>query len=251
MSAAALVLFMVLYPVGWLCMGSLRTEPFTPDYTLAWYVKIFTDEVLWQRLMNTLFITVGTGIMCLLLGVPMAWIVARTNTPFRRRFELIAVVPFMTAPLIGAIAWINLAAPRTGLLNLIYRQLFDPALRHAPLNVYSLWGIIFSLGLYYSPYVFLFTSGALRSMDPALEEASRPWTTSPSSSKREASWPFWDRVDAARQAPCGASLVWSIRIPVKFTSGRNSSAPRIEGCIFLLKREALEWSFNPTPSGLI
>jgi ABC-type spermidine/putrescine transport system permease subunit II len=44
MSVAALVLFMVLYPVGWLCMGSLRTEPFTPDYTLAWYVKIFTDS---------------------------------------------------------------------------------------------------------------------------------------------------------------------------------------------------------------
>jgi iron(III) transport system permease protein len=111
--------------------------------------------------------------MCLILGVPLAWIVARTDTPFRRRFELVAVVPFMTAPLIGAIAWINLAAPRTGLLNLIYRQLFDPGLRYGPFNVYSLWGIIFCLGIYYSPYVFLFASGALRSMDPALEEASR------------------------------------------------------------------------------
>jgi iron(III) transport system permease protein len=172
-SVALLVLFLVLYPVGWLWLGSLRTDPFTPDYTLMWYVKIFTDEVLWQRLTNTLFITVGTGLMCLILGVPMAWIVARTDTPLRRRFELIAVVPFMTAPLIGAIAWINLAAPRTGLLNLIYRQVFDPSLRYGPFNVYSLWGIIFCLGIYYSPYVFLFASGALRSMDPALEEASR------------------------------------------------------------------------------
>jgi iron(III) transport system permease protein len=165
--------------------------------------------------MNTLFITVGTGIMCLLLGVPMAWIVARTNTPFRRRFELIAVVPFMTAPLIGAIAWINLAAPRTGLLNLIYRQLFDSALRYGPFNVYSLWGIIFCLGLYYSPYVFLFTSGALRSMDPALEEASRVSgrgvfrtslkVTLPSSilrSLRGSYWPWSSRPVSSLFRPC-------------------------------------------------
>ncbi|MEW6671985.1 MAG: iron ABC transporter permease [Thermodesulfobacteriota bacterium] len=172
-SVSLLVLFMVLYPIGWLWLGSIRTEPFAPDYTLSWYLKIFSDAVLWQRLTNTLKITIGTGILSLIIGLPIAWIVARTDTPFSKKFELIAVVPFMTAPLIGALAWTNLAAPRTGLLNLLYRFVFDSSLKHGPLNIYSMWGIIFCLGLYYSPYVFLFTAGALRSMDPALEEASR------------------------------------------------------------------------------
>jgi len=168
-----LVLFMVLYPIGWLWLGSIRVNPFKPELTLSWYAKIFTDAVLWQRVLDTLKFTIGTGIMSLIIGVPMAWIVARTDTPLRKRFELIAVVPFMTAPLIGAIAWINLAAPRTGLINLIYRYLFDSSLQTGPLNIYSMEGIIFCLGLYYSPYVFLFTAGALRAMDPSLEEASR------------------------------------------------------------------------------
>src|SRR5450432_4939193 len=39
-------------------------------------------------------------------------------------------------------------------------------------NFYSLWGLVFVFGIYYAPYVYMFTSSALRNMDPSLEEAA-------------------------------------------------------------------------------
>src|SRR3546814_13112629 len=40
------------------------------------------------------------------------------------------------------------------------------------LNFYSSWGISVIFGIYYAPYVYMFTSSALKNMDPALEEAA-------------------------------------------------------------------------------
>src|SRR5450432_4858690 len=39
-------------------------------------------------------------------------------------------------------------------------------------DFYSLWGLVFVFGIYYAPYVYMFTSAALRNMDPSLEEAA-------------------------------------------------------------------------------
>src|SRR5260370_17335194 len=39
-------------------------------------------------------------------------------------------------------------------------------------DLYSLWGLVFVFGIYCAPYVYMFTSSALRNMDPSLEEAS-------------------------------------------------------------------------------
>ena len=39
-------------------------------------------------------------------------------------------------------------------------------------NVYSMGGLICIFGIYYAPYVYMFTASALRNMDPSLEEAA-------------------------------------------------------------------------------
>src|SRR5450432_1889131 len=39
-------------------------------------------------------------------------------------------------------------------------------------DFYSLWGLVFVFGIYYAPYVYMFTAAALRHMDPSLEEAA-------------------------------------------------------------------------------
>src|SRR5207244_2755408 len=61
--------------------------------------------------------------------------------------------------------------PRIGFINNLFTEVLG--FEDAPLNIYSLGGLVFVMALYYSPIVFLFVAGALRSMDPALEEASR------------------------------------------------------------------------------
>ena len=80
-----------------------------------------------------------------------------------------------------AIAWIFLMGPNAGWLNLLLRALggFEGP---GPINVFSMGGLILCQSLASVPYVFILLSAALRSMNPALEEASgtsgaTPFTT--------------------------------------------------------------------------
>jgi iron(III) transport system permease protein len=70
-----------------------------------------------------------------------------------------------------AVAWTLLLSPRTGLINRILMQEFN--LDAAPLNIYSLGGMIFVEALITTPLAFLIISASLYSMDPALEESAR------------------------------------------------------------------------------
>src|SRR3546814_9253367 len=77
-------------------------------------------------------------------------------------------MPLLIPPLVAGIAWSILGSPRTGIINVFLGMLgLD-----LQLNFYSSWGIIVIFGIYYAPYVYMFTSSALKNMDPALEEAA-------------------------------------------------------------------------------
>jgi iron(III) transport system permease protein len=98
-------------------------------------------------------------------------VTSRTDTPGRRFFDNAFVIPYYPSPFIGAIAWTLLANPRIGFINNVFTEALG--FEDAPINIYSVGGLVFVMAVYYSPIVFLFVAGALRSMDPALEEASR------------------------------------------------------------------------------
>jgi len=172
-AAVALVGALVLLPMGWLVAISLRKSMYQPGLTLAWSGYILRDPALWQRFWLTMLVSGATTLFCLAVGLPIAWFVARTNMPMAGLMESIAILPFALPPLIGALAWSNLLAPRTGLLNMLLRQLFNLPGDSGPINLYSAWGIAFVMGLYYSPYVIQFAAAALKSMDSSLEEAAR------------------------------------------------------------------------------
>jgi iron(III) transport system permease protein len=97
------------------------------------------------------------------------WITTRTDTPLKGLIEIAALLPFITPPLIGAVAWALMAAPRTGLINVFAKQLGATS---PLLDIYSMGGLIFVMSLYLSPYVFLTVQAVMLRMDAALEEAS-------------------------------------------------------------------------------
>src|SRR6185503_14153617 len=78
------------------------------------------------------------------------------------------MLPLFVPPLVAAGAWSILASPRTGLLNTFLAGMGI----EWRLNAYSMSGLIVIFGIYYAPYVYMFTASALRNMDPALEEAA-------------------------------------------------------------------------------
>lgn len=173
LSAVFLLLWLVLYPVLILLVASMRTDlPMRGShFTLANFAILFADASNFRAIINTLVSSTLTTIFAVAIGTSLAWMTTRTDVPGRRFFENAFVIPYYLSPFIGAIAWTMLANPRIGVLNSLFTGLFG--FRHGPFNIYSLAGLVFVMALYYCPIVFLFVAGALRSMDPALEEASR------------------------------------------------------------------------------
>jgi len=171
--AVVLLLWLVLYPLLVLFIGSVRTDlPLRPgQFTLTNFANLFANPENFTAIGNTVVSSAFATILALLIGVSLAWITSRTDTPGRRFFDNVFVIPYYLSPFIGAIAWTLLANPRIGFINNLFTEVLG--FEEAPFNIYSLGGLVFVMALYYSPIVFLFVAGSLRSMDPALEEASR------------------------------------------------------------------------------
>src|SRR5262245_24294955 len=168
--AIVLLLWVVLYPLLMLFIGSLRTDlPLRPGaFTLANFASLFANPENLEAIVNTLVSSALATIVAVATGVSLAWVTSRTDTPGRRFFDNAFVIPYYLSPFIGAIAW---TLARIGFINNFFTEALG--FEGAPINIYSVGGLVFVMALYYSPIVFLFVAGALRSMDPALEEASR------------------------------------------------------------------------------
>jgi iron(III) transport system permease protein len=167
-----LLAFLSLYPLSMLLYGSLHTTPpgIAGTFDLAGYRQVFT----WQTAMlfaNTVGISLIKTIIALALAVLFGWIIARTNTPARGALEVLITLPFFVPPILTAMAWGMLGNPQVGVVNLVWRWISGSA---DPLvNIYSYGGVIWHMLQYSTPFLFLFIVEAFRSMDPALEEASR------------------------------------------------------------------------------
>lgn len=158
---------LILYPAGILINLALRDD--SGGLTLKWFVDAYSNPRNLAAIVNTLIIAVGTAAASMVAGTFLAWAVVRTDMPGRRLIEMASIIPFISTPFIGALAWVLLASPETGLINQLWNFLGG---QEALFNIYSLGGIIFVESLYEMPFVFLMVAGALRSMDPTLEEAS-------------------------------------------------------------------------------
>ena len=164
----------VLLPLFTLVVSSFRVlDPLGFDTTwgLDNYRTLFTDRVIPKAFVNTLIISAGSTVVATFFGVSLAWINARTNCPGRDRLEPYNLIPFFLSPFVGAIAWHNLASPRTGLLNNWAREYLG--VQGALFNVDNLWGVIWVTGIFFAPLVYLFVVGSLRRMDPSLEDSAR------------------------------------------------------------------------------
>lgn len=162
----------ILGPLLVILFKSLQVQKglFASVYSLDNYLRFASPRIL-KGIGNSFVIAGCTALLAGLIGVTLAWITARTDMPFRSTIQALNIIPFFISPLVGAIAWGLLASPKTGMLNAFLMSMFG--LQRAPLNIYSIPGIIWVSALFHAPFVYLFCIGPFRQMDPALEEAAR------------------------------------------------------------------------------
>src|ERR1044071_4413392 len=215
--------------------GSFRSKPLGvpgAGFTLAHYLRAYTDPATYELLLNSFIFAAGSSIVATVLATVLAWIAIRTNAPFRKFFELTAIVPNIFPPVMLAVSWTVLLSPRTGLINRFLMQLLD--LESAPLNIFSLWGMIFVEALITTPLAFLIVSASLYSMDPSLEESARVAGSSNLQIARRITFPI------VRPALLAAAMLNFVRAIESFDTPAIIALPaRIEVFTTKLYREAV------------
>jgi iron(III) transport system permease protein len=154
-----------LAPLGYLIWGTFLDEN---GFTLDHFREVFGQEGLAATTITTLKFAGGATFLAVAIGTPLAYLITRTDVPFKPLMFVSALVPLVIPGVLHTVAWMFLLIPRTGLVN----HLVEPLFGHPVFDIFSLKGMIFVQGLDLSPLVFLLMTAAFRSMDPSLEEAA-------------------------------------------------------------------------------
>ena len=153
-------------------------------YTLINYIDLFTSPLaktnLWDPLMNTVYLAIGTCVVAILYGGVFAYLVTRTNMSCKKYLSSIFIFPYIMPQWTLAVVWQNLFNSNavTGTSNGLLASLFG-------INMPIWWckGLfpsIVVLGLHYAPFAYILIGGIFKNMDANLEEAATILDTPPS-----------------------------------------------------------------------
>lgn len=163
----ALLGFTVFYPCLKLLLNSLKADN---KFTLANYVLLFKNPIIYSSMLNSLKIVIPATCFATIVGMLLAWIIARIKIPGEKVWQTLIVTPYLIPPFIGALSWTYLLGP-VGLINNLYMDWFQQV--EPLIDIYSRGGMIFVMSIYgYTiPYIILLP--AIQRIDVSVEEASR------------------------------------------------------------------------------
>jgi iron(III) transport system permease protein len=167
-TAVLALLLLVGYPLLWLLLGALGLPN---EIGLDHFVRAYARAQNFEPLKNTLVLALGTGLLSVLLGVPLAWAAARSDMALRRTVHALVALSYITPPYLTALAYIILLGPDAGYFNRALRWLLG--LETGPFNVFSMGGIIFVIGIHVFAFTYFLTFSALQSVDAAFEESAQ------------------------------------------------------------------------------
>ncbi|MBI4572260.1 MAG: iron ABC transporter permease [candidate division NC10 bacterium] len=180
------------------------------------YARFFSRKYYYITLVNSLWVSGLATVGAILIGVPMAYCVSRYDVWGKSLVRAAVVLTFVSPPFIGSYSWVLLLG-RGGLITGWFRELGITI----P-TIYGWRGIVLVFILQYFPFVFLMVSSALRSIDQALEDASRNLGASEFGAFRTVIWPI-----LAPSVATGALLVF-------ITSFSDFGTPMIIGERFVV-----------------
>ncbi|MDO9403114.1 MAG: iron ABC transporter permease [Polaromonas sp.] len=167
-----LLVYLVAVPLALLLVASFKPTglPLDPGWGFVHFKAVYGDGGFYQLLYNTAIFAFGCTVCALFTGGALAWLVERTDLPYKGSARVMIALPMVLPPFLLAMGWALLASPRNGSLNELLKNIFG--LYQGPLNIYSLGGMVFVETLALVPSVYLILASAFRNMDPALEEAA-------------------------------------------------------------------------------
>src|SRR5262245_35813742 len=166
--AVVSLIILVVLPIGSLLLGSVWGEH---GLTIDHFRDALSGRLYVQAVLNSLILGAWTGLFSVLIGLPLAWAVSRTNVPWKPLITATASLAYLSPPFLTAIAFVNLWGPNAGLVNKFMRDVVG--LPWLTCDIFSMAGLVLVTVMHTSPFVFLLATSALKSVDASYEEAAQ------------------------------------------------------------------------------
>ena len=174
---AGLLVAFLIFPYLNMVVMSFRNpstrQVFAPGFTFGNYLDALLDtdlfylEILW----DTMVLGVVTTAICLILGFPVAYHLARTSSRFKSVLYAFVLSPLLVGVVVRCYGWIIILGNNDGLINTV---LMDIGIIETPMMLmYNTFGVTVGLVHIFLPFMILPLLGAIQSIDPALEEAAQ------------------------------------------------------------------------------
>jgi iron(III) transport system permease protein len=167
-AAVLALIVLVVLPLASLVWGSLWTGH---GVGAANFVEVLSHRLYFDALVNSLTLGAWTALLSIVIGVPLAWAVIRTDLPGRQFVNLTATLSYLSPPFLVAIAYVNLFSPRAGVINAFLHHATGSS--SFTFNIFSMPGLVLVTVLHTFPFVYLLTSSALASVDASYEESAQ------------------------------------------------------------------------------
>ncbi len=175
LSAPALALFigLLVLPLGLTLMLSFNVFDYSvgvksDEYTFAHYATLFSDSYFYEIFWRTFWISALVTLLCVLIGVPEAYILSRMGSPWRSIFLILILTPLLVSVVVRAFGW-SLLLGADGLINQGIA-----ALGGRPVKLlYTPFAVVIALVHVMLPFMIIPVWTSLQKLDPAAEQAAR------------------------------------------------------------------------------
>lgn len=156
----------LIYPLFSLFFSSLKDSN-TGEFTLSNFVQFFTKKYYYESLWRSFSVTIITTILTIVIGVPLAYVMTTCKIKCKGLIEILIIISVLSPPFIGAYSWILLLG-RSGVITTFLSDTFGINLP----SIYGFSGILLVFTLKLFPFIYMYTTGALKKLDVSLIEAS-------------------------------------------------------------------------------
>lgn len=156
----------LIYPLFSLFITAFQ-DPETGAFTMGHFAHFFQRKYYYESMINSFTVTTCVTVLAIIIGTILAYFMSMYKVKFKSAVEVCIIISLLSPPFIGAYSWI-LIGGRSGVLTQWLQNSFGI---EAP-SIYGFSGILLVLTLKLYPFIYLYVSGALKSIDSALIEAA-------------------------------------------------------------------------------
>ncbi|WP_018922895.1 ABC transporter permease [Salsuginibacillus kocurii] len=162
---AALLFAFILAPVLAVFVQSFGIG--NGGFTFEYYARFFSNPSYFQALFNSVAAGTVSTLIILMIAIPFALYVTRSNTYLSKTYRGIGLLPLVAPPFIFSLALIILFGRR----GVVSQWIAD--FTGIEISIYGFWGVVIAQILGYFPIAYMMIESSMRNMNPSLEHASQ------------------------------------------------------------------------------